>query len=554
MKKGFKLIIGITLIMSIFVFGYTYYSLYMNKELSGEKIADGIYLYKLDIGNENHGVKIHDDSIYYWTEAGDKFSFYKMDIYRNKETKIGEFNSNDSYCYFEDDFIECSNDNNKTLYNYKFKKLYEGDIKTVIPYKKDFIKYENNTVYYKDKEYKKVKTDLTGYNFYRYEAFENNIYLFFAGLGENESCLLNVMDNKCEDYKYSNVKDYPKGLYFIDKEKIRVLNVETNELKEYDNPLQDEYLTASALDDNKLYYFVDDYLRIYNLETGKISLLDYRLNAYIDDMYINDNLLYLVLTDKVYVFNLDEITTQEYTKEELEAKLEEMLMSRIEKIKTDYNVEIMIRKDADLKFDVFNEKMEGEREYDAIDDSLDATEEVFALFGKDFFNEFIHGEYKGLRIYLTNNITSNEFSKSGEAFRYYDNYAIIANSYDYKRTLCHELMHSLEDAVDAKNKPMLKKWNSYNPKGFKYKINYNEYDTPYKYTLSYDKGDVYFIDNYSQTNELEDRARVFENICMNTTNEIMENEHLLNKAKYLEEEILKYYPMLKDTTLFDSIN
>ncbi len=554
MKKGFKLIIGITLIMSIFVFGYTYYSLYMNKELSGEKIADGIYLYKLDIGNENHSVKIHDDDIYYWTQVDDKFNFYKMDIYKNKETKIGEFNLNDYYCYFQDDFIECAGDTKQTLFNYKFKKFYEGDIKTVIPYKKDFIKYENNTVYYKDKEYKKVKTDLTGYNFYRYEAFENNIYLFFAGLGDDESCLLNVMDNKCEDYKYSNVKDYPKGLYFIDKEKIKVLNVETNELKEYDNPLQDEYLTASALDDNKLYYFVDDYLRIYNLETGKINLLDYRLNAYIDDMYINDNLLYLVLTDKVYVVNIDEITTQEYTKEELEAKLEEMLMSRIEKIKTDYNVEIMIRKDADLKFDVFNEKMEGEREYDAIDDSLDATEEVFALFGKDFFNEFIHGEYKGLRIYLTNNITSNEFSKSGEAFRYYDNYAIIANSYDYKRTLCHELMHSLEDAVDAKNKPMLKKWNSYNPKGFKYKINYNEYDTPYKYTLSYDKGDVYFIDNYSQTNELEDRARVFENICMNTTNEIMENEHLLNKAKYLEEEILKYYPMLKETTLFDSIN
>ena len=162
-------------------------------------------------------------------------------------------------------------------------------------------------------------------------------------------------------------------------------------------------------------------------------------------------------------------------------------------------------------------------------------------------------EYKGLRIYLTNEIKSDDFSMNGQAFRYYDNYAIIANSSDYKRTICHELMHSLEDAVNAKGKSIFKKWNKYNPDDFKYRIDYQEYVDAYEYTVPYGKGDIYFIDNYSQTNELEDRARIFENICMNTTSDIKDNKYLLKKAEYEKSEILKYYPYLENSVLFDSI-
>ena len=114
-------------------------------------------------------------------------------------------------------------------------------------------------------------------------------------------------------------------------------------------------------------------------------------------------------------------------------------------------------------------------------------------------------------------------------------------------------MHSLEDAVFAKNKKMFSKWNKYNPKGFKYKESYNENAGSYEYTPTYGKGDVYFVDNYSQTDELEDRARIFENICMNTTDTIKNNSYLLKKAEYLESEVLLYYPMLKNTTIFDSL-
>ena len=59
-----------------------------------------------------------------------------------------------------------------------------------------------------------------------------------------------------------------------------------------------------------------------------------------------------------------------------------------------------------------------------------------------------------------------------------------------------------------------------------------------------------YKDNYSETDEFEDRARIFENICMNTFDDIRNNPYLLKKAKYLESEIIKYYPMLKDSPIF----
>ena len=142
---------------------------------------------------------------------------------------------------------------------------------------------------------------------------------------------------------------------------------------------------------------------------------------------------------------------------------------------------------------------------------------------------------------------------AGQQFRYYDKYAVISDTTDFKRTMCHELMHALEDASKTKGSNIFNKWSSYNPKGYKYVENYNEYDTPYKYSALNDEYDVYFVDNYAQNDELEDKARIFENICMNTTSVIEENEYLLKKAKYLVKEIKKYYPMLEKSPLFDKI-
>ena len=560
MKKG---LVWIALIISICVFCLTYYLLYVDKNekvpekivpknLSGEKVTDGLFLYNLNIGEQNYGINVLNDNIYYWIELDEKYEFYKTNIYTNKNEKIGDFEDKDYYCYFDNTFIDCSKDGNKIIYNYDFKKLYEGNSKTVIPYKDDVIRIDNNIAYYKDKEYKKVSKDLNNFNSYHYDVFDNNMFIFYYDYEHDDDCILNLEENKCVDLNYKGIKKYEDGLYYYNKDKIYTLNINNNETKEYTNYVNEELLTMSQLKDNSLYYFKDDFLRIYNLENGIVNLYNYRINENINDIVLNKNILFLVGEKKVYIINLDEIKTEETTSDEIKAKLDKIITDRIENLNKEYNIDVKIKKDANLNIKVYKQTMKGETEYDKINDSLDYIEEIADIFGKEFFKEFVHGEYTGVRIYLVKEIKS-DFSMGGEAFRYYDKYAIIALTDDFRRTLCHELMHSLEDAVGAKNKKIFTKWDSYNPKGFKYSDEYDLDVGSKKYSVNYGKGEIYFLDSYSEINGLEDRARIFENMYMNTAENIKKYPNRLKKAEYLKSEIIKYYPMLKDNIIFDSI-
>ena len=380
-------------------------------------------------------------------------------------------------------------------------------------------------------------------------VFDDTTYLYYSDIFE-KNFIYDITKDKEEEIKYEEIKQHSDGLYYYDKEKIIVKF--PDETKEYKNIVGDEVLSNCQLDNNLLYCFKDDYLRIYNLELEKVKLFDYRLNESIYNIYVVDDNLFLTTSDKVWIVKLDEIASNDMTVEELETKLNNKLNERVEKLKTDYGVEFKSGKDADLKFSTFKESMTGERAYDEINDALDSTEEVFKMFGSEFFKEFIHNEYTGMRIYLVSDIKAS-FGMNGQQLRYYDKYAIIARSIDYKTTLCHELMHTIEDAVVAKNKEMFTKWKDYNPKGFKYTGVYDVLIEPNQYTIEYEKGDIYFVDNYSQASGLEDRARIFENVCTNTTSDIKKYPYLLKKAQYIEEETKKYYPMLKDSVIFDSL-
>ena len=551
MKKNIKVIISLVLIICVLCILLSRKSSIDKRILAGEKVIDGVYSYNIDAKDNYHIIRIHNDDIYYFVDYGNEYETYKIDIDDNKKEKIGKIDLKDYYCYVENDYIICTGDNNERVYDFDLKEIYNGEFAKIIPYKDSYIKVIDNIIYFQDKEYGSIKNG-SDYSIYDYDVFDSNAYLSFGNY-DGENCIYNFNEKKCEEYKYDGIKKYNNGLFFYDKNKIYVTNLKNEEIIEYDNPVK-EYLFTSELNNDLLYYFTNDYLRIYNLDNDKVNLFDYRLNEFIDDIVFNKNLLYLISSEKVYIVRLDEIKTSEMTLDELDALFENKLMSRIDNIKNEYNVDIKIREEANLKFDFWKQSMVGETIYDTINDSIDTIEEVFEMFGKDFFKEFIHDEYTGIRIYLVSQIKNDSFSMAGEAMRYYDTYTIITLTYDLKRTLCHELMHTLEDAVFAKrNYDMFDKWSSYNPKDFKYKINYKEYDPVYEYTIDYGKGDVYFIDNYSETNELEDRARVFENICMNTTDDIMNNQYLLKKAQYEEEEIKKYYPMLEDSVIFDSL-
>ncbi len=115
-------------------------------------------------------------------------------------------------------------------------------------------------------------------------------------------------------------------------------------------------------------------------------------------------------------------------------------------------------------------------------------------------------------------------------------------------------MHNLEFNLKAKNITSFLKWDSYNPKDFNYNFSYTKPYT-YNYTLEEEPGNIYFIDHYSHTYPEEDRARIFENICSYSENSMLKDyEYLYAKGLYLKKEILTNYPMLENTTLFNSLN
>ena len=526
-------------------------SLFKSKELMGKKLTNGVYSYKLNNDFENIETRIIEGQIYYLAELKESYELYKLDIYSNKNEKIGSIEKDGVYCYFDNELVVCSKDDKIMLYNNELKKVYDDKDPIVVPYRNDFIKVKDNTLYYKNKEYKRVNEDLTDYSVRDYAEFNDNLFIFFVKFGGN-SCIYNLSKNKCEDLDNIYLKKHSDGLFYYDDEKFYVVDKKGETKKEYTNTINKNELDLSELNNHYVYYFYNNYFRIYNLDNNKFSLLDYKISIEANSSQLYNGLFYLISENEVTVIKLDDLSQDEISQEELNTKLENKIAEKIQKIKDDYGVEYKIKKDANLKLDVYNQVIKGETNYKKISDSLDETEDLLNLFGKEFFDEFKYGDFTGISIYLASSIKSN-MNMSGEAFRYYDKFLMISLTDNYKSNLCHELMHTMESALEVKNKKIFTRWSSYNPKGFKYKITFNENDSDYKYTIKYGKGDIYFIDNYSQTNELEDRATIFEKVCMNDAKDIINNPYLFKKAKYIESEILKYYPMLKDSAIFDSI-
>ena len=70
---------------------------------------------------------------------------------------------------------------------------------------------ECSLIYYNDSEYGKVNRDFKDYNVYRYSLFNNNAFIYYGNFDE-ENCLYNFNDNKCEEFDFYSVKEYQDGI------------------------------------------------------------------------------------------------------------------------------------------------------------------------------------------------------------------------------------------------------------------------------------------------------------------------------------------------------
>ena len=247
-------------------------------------------------------------------------------------------------------------------------------------------------------------------------------------------------------------------------------------------------------------------------------------------------------------------------KDNLTLKEENILNNKVLNIENKFNINIKIKDEAMIKFPDFN--AEKETNTNIITKTLFKLEKILNKYNKEFFNSFYNNDYNGLNIYLTSTLTPKDYetqisNPAAYSLTYNNEYMIVIdiNQTNVEGLLCHEIMHNLEFNLNNNNIYAFSKWDTYNPSNFYYNYSYTK-ENIFGYTLT-EKNieNIYFIDIYSHTYPLEDRARIFENICAYDEKSIIKMyPNLYNKALYLKEEILANYPTLTYTNLFNSLN
>lgn len=127
-------------------------------------------------------------------------------------------------------------------------------------------------------------------------------------------------------------------------------------------------------------------------------------------------------------------------------------------------------------------------------------------------------------------------------------YIVFSMKYFRYSTFCHELMHALEYRIWDYDNEFEEKWYNLNPDNFEYqgKGNYSTYYYENEYVQDY------FARDYGLTNNLEDRATVFEAICdsgiENQADAWWINKNPLKaKATLLKKTLEKSFPSLKNS-------
>lgn len=137
-----------------------------------------------------------------------------------------------------------------------------------------------------------------------------------------------------------------------------------------------------------------------------------------------------------------------------------------------------------------------------INNNLNKLEYMLSLYPSGFMNEISNSI--PLTIYLVEDYSS--YGISGITDSNYNRANMsLSDSDEFVESFHHENYHYLERYIFKKGGNFVD-WVNYNPVGFTYGKDTNKY-LVYSKTLS---SDVYFVNEYSKTDEYEDRASVFE--------------------------------------------
>ena len=271
----------------------------------------------------------------------------------------------------------------------------------------------------------------------------------------------------------------------------------------------------------------------------------------VNNLQVINNHLYIYTTNTLYVYDIREI---EFTNEASTYETE-LITSKIAYYQDVYNVNINLEDDPNNLSS--NYTITETSNYNDIIAALEDLERYFLVFNADFFSRFFGYGMNGLEIYLADNITSTSKSEFGNAdvvglyIKKNNKYNIVlkVNSGENINTIAyHETFHVIEDYLASFNITFAS-WSNLNSPNFTYSNVYytNQVFSDTLNNNKYNDG-IYFVDNYARSNELEDRARMFEFICQGE--DFSEYPHLHAKVSYIKQIVLASFPELYNSSYF----
>ena len=551
------------IVIVLVLMGFKLYDNYLDLHEHTKTYALSTYNIELDGFSYVNSV-VENNSIYLLYNADEYYLLKKIDINTNKED-IYSYNIS-STCKLQNEdaypYIYCVNTQEVTIYDTTFHKIINQDISSNYNYaintdsaNMNFSIIDNNTSY----EY------INGYYKYTSNAYISLDTPYVKDAYCTDECLLmryNDITEMLSLYRNSELLEtnivayqkYESGIYTYNNSKMKIYDAKNNVYKEFNSPINSLTSSTFTLGANDYYLYVlnDDLINVYNLyDSSNFTNIDVsKVSEDVNNLQVINNHLYIYTTNTLYVYDIREI---EFTNEASTYETE-LITSKIAYYQDVYNVNINLEDDPNNLSS--NYTITETSNYNDIIAALEDLERYFLVFNADFFSRFFGYGMNGLEIYLADNITSTSKSEFGNAdvvglyIKKNNKYNIVlkVNSGENINTIAyHETFHVIEDYLASFNITFAS-WSNLNPANFTYS---NVYYTNQVFsdTLNnkYNDG-IYFVDNYARSNELEDRARMFEFICQGE--DFSEYPHLHAKISYIKQIVLASFPELYNSSYF----
>lgn len=544
---------------------------YEKYETSLTNVEENVSKYSLGLvdDRENAQYAVSGKYVYYLALVADKYELKRINSEDPSNSGIARFEHKDHYYNLYKYALRIEDPNEVTFLDLDLNEICRiqntVNYEEIIPYKDTYIVMNGEELLLlnngKLEPFRKLNQ--SNYSLLSSNSSSDNTWLLFSDNNETGAFafyIYNVGEDKYEEVTDMGFSYYYGGFYEFNGRRVMVRSLSESQAHEYE--AQYKGAPFNTYFDGQGFYLADPddmTLKYYDPAKQTIcQLSEHEFGKYgISILGLNGNKLFVAFHQDIYEVDIsgrEAIPIAEYTII-LHGKIDDMETE----IRDKYSINILTGQNA-VQHLMNNIKAESVDNDCRIYYSIKQIYKYIKRFGKDFFTEFRYGTSQGLYVLMTGSteVTNDgaAIDAGGVAFRMEDRFYIILNiNTDFSgRTFCHELMHSMEQNTDGMS--LFPEWKDYNPKGFKYVNSYA--GTPdSKYSLDGPDGyDIYFIDVYSMTNELEDRARIFENIVAVEKDESRINElpKLKAKAEYIRERLYKMYPALKDTDIFKNLD